>query len=116
MGITSERVQKLESHFDKHTVKTLVFGKWTQALGSVVLVSAGVAKIPFKKFVIFNFLPTLPKSLVFVLIGYFFGYAYVQINHYINYGSIALGVIVFVFLFFYFEGIQTIKKWFRKSI
>lgn len=92
INVTSVQVERIERHFARHTRKTLVFAKLTHALGIVVLIAAGIARVPFGEFLFFNFLPTLPKSLVLILAGYFFGHAYVVIDQYINYGSLLLGV------------------------
>ncbi len=93
LNISLERVAKLEKHFEKHSGKTLIFGKLTQLIGSLILTAAGVAKVPLKKFWWFNFLATLPKSLVLLLIGYFFGKFYKEINTYFTYtGIVSLAV------------------------
>ena len=84
LGITKERVKKLENLFVSHTGKTLAIGKLTHAAGAVVLVAAGVARVPYWQFVWYNFLPTIPKSLAFLLVGYYFGKAYQQIDNYFN--------------------------------
>lgn len=95
-GITLERVRNLEKLFGIHSGKTLLIGKWTHAFGFAVLLSAGIVKMPFKKFIWINFLGSLPKSLVFVLIGYYFGQAYVQIDKYIGYATLSMSLGVFL--------------------
>lgn len=98
LGITMERIERVEYHFKNHTAKTLLFGKLTHAIGLVFLVAAGMARVPFSEYLWYNLLGTLPKSLVFLLIGYYFGSAYVQINNYLSYGM--LGGIFFIGLLF----------------
>jgi membrane protein DedA with SNARE-associated domain len=88
LGITVKRIERLEKHFKKHSGKTLIIGKLTNAIGAVLLVAAGVARIPFRKFIWYNFIPTLPKSLILLLIGYFFGETYNKINTYLDYTAI----------------------------
>lgn len=65
LGITLERVERLEKHFEKHSGRTLIIGKLSHGVGAVVLVAAGIARVPFRKFVWYNFIPSLPKSLLF---------------------------------------------------
>lgn len=84
IGITAERVVRVEEHFGNHTGKTLIIGKLSHAIGAVVLVAAGLAQVPFGKFIWYNFLPTLPKSLILLLVGFYFGKAYQQIDVYFN--------------------------------
>ena len=97
-------ITKLENHFAKHSGKTLIFGKLSHAIGAPILVAAGMAKIPLNKFIWFNFWPTLPKSLGLLIIGYYFGRAYQQIDRYIGYAnliifSLAIAAIIIYFLF-----------------
>ncbi|MDO8676322.1 MAG: DedA family protein [Candidatus Azambacteria bacterium] len=102
VGITTERVLRLEKHFEKHSGKTLVIGKLSHAVGGVVLVAAGMAKVRFWKFIWYNFISTLPKSLILLLIGFYFGETYNKINKYFDYtaiGTISLAVIFFVTYF-----------------
>jgi len=106
LGITNERVERLEKHFANHSGKTLIIGKLSHAIGGAVLVAAGVSRMPFKKFLWYTFLPTLPKSLVLLLIGFYFGEAYHRINIYLDYTALAMVIIAIIFCAIYF----TIKK------
>ncbi len=90
LGMTKERVVKIENHFKNHVGKTLITGKLTHFAGAVILVAAGVARVPYWRFVWYNFLPTIPKSLAFLLLGYYFGKAYQQIDQYFDYATLAI--------------------------
>ena len=96
LGITEERITKLEHHFDRNSTKTLLFGKWTHSMGFATLLSAGAAEMPAGKFIWITFLGTVPKSLVFVLIGYFLGSAYQSINSYLGKTSLILFFVLLV--------------------
>jgi membrane-associated protein len=102
LGITMERVKKLEKHFGSHTGKTLILGKLSHAVGGYILVAAGIAKVPLKDFIKYNFIATWPKSMILFLIGYYFGRSYYQISKYLDYtawGTIAL-VIILILVYF----------------
>jgi len=58
----------------------LLFGKLTHSAGFAVLLAAGVAHVPMRRFLAFNLLGTLPKSLVLVLVGYWFGKLYASLQ------------------------------------
>lgn len=99
IGFSKERLEKMETHFQDHGGKTLIAGKLSHAVGGIVLVSAGIARIPFKKFIFFNFWATLPKSLILLLIGYYFGNTFLHLKHYLDFawlGTLAITVILFV--------------------
>lgn len=72
-GITPERLAKLEDHFKEHPGKTLLAGKLFHGVGGAVLFTAGAAKMRALSFLWFNFLGTMPKSLILLFIGYRFG-------------------------------------------
>jgi len=95
-GITPERLLRIERHFEKHAGKTLLLGKLTHAVGSLVLVGAGVARVKPRRFILFNLMATVPKSLALLLFGYYFGKAYGQAGNVLNY--LALGMIALTVL------------------
>ncbi len=96
LGINPERLHDLEQHFDGHGGKTLVIGKLTHSAGLFILMAAGASKMPPAKFLMFNLLGTLPKTLAFILVGYSLGYAYKTIDSYLFRASIIILVLVLV--------------------
>ena len=93
VGITEGRVMRIERHFEEDSFKSLMIGKFTHAIGGVILVAAGIAKMPFWQFLGLNLLFTIPKSIVFLLIGYYFGQIYAKIDNLIAYMSVILLII-----------------------
>ncbi|MFA5954058.1 MAG: DedA family protein [Patescibacteria group bacterium] len=102
IGITKDRIATLDQHFDAHTGKTLLAGKVMHAVGGAILVAAGVARVPFLQFIWYNLLGTLPKSLLLIVVGYYFGKAYASIDSYLNYVGVAIMILVVFVLLFYF--------------
>ncbi len=102
VGITRERVEKIERHFDKHSGKTLVLGKLTHAIGSIILFAAGVSRMSYWRFLWFNFVATLPKSLLFILVGFYFGASLMRINRILNITTLVMlglfGIMIITFL------------------
>jgi membrane protein DedA with SNARE-associated domain len=66
-----------------HAGRMLVFGKLTHAAGFLVLLAAGAARVPILPFVGYNLLGTLPKSAIFLLLGFFLGASYHRIDTYL---------------------------------
>ena len=93
-GISEARLIALSDHFANKGGRTLLFGKWTHSAGMPILIASGAARMNFATYMGYNLLGTLPKTLVFVLIGYFIGSAYVSINTYIYRVSLVLLVTV----------------------
>ncbi len=115
LKINLENVTRLEKIFREHGGKTLMAGKITHLIGAPILAAAGAAKMSYKKFLLFNTAATLPKSLVLVLIGYYFGKEYMHINKILDYITFAtlllITVILFIFrkriLSFFYEDINS---------
>ncbi len=55
----------------RNSVKMQLIGKWTHSIGCIVLVGAGMLRLPFARFMLVNLLATLPKSAVLFGLGYF---------------------------------------------
>lgn len=84
-GASEKRMQKAKTFFDKHPIKTLLFGKWSHAFGFAVFTAAGITRQKFNRYLYVNILGTIPKTLALILVGYYFGQAYAKINQYISY-------------------------------
>jgi len=83
LGLTDARLTLLAAHFRDQGGRTLVIGKLTHSLGLVALIAAGISRMKILPFLWFNLLATLPKSLIFLMIGYSLGYAYRRVDAYI---------------------------------
>lgn len=104
IGLTPERLHTIEKHFHHHAGKTLLGGKFSQVAGGGILVAAGAAKMRYSKFIGYNLIATIPKSFALLLLGYYFGEAYAQIDKYFSYaawalgGALILGVLIYWFI------------------
>ncbi len=84
LGVSWEKIDAFKRRFERHIGKTLLTGKLTHGAGGLILLAAGVARVPYLTFLWFNLLGTLPKSLVLLLLGYYFGHGYRRNNHYLT--------------------------------
>lgn len=99
VGFSKERLEKMENHFADHGGKTLMAAKLSHGIGGIVLITAGVAKISFRKFLVFNFWATLPKTLILLLIGFYFGNTIVGLRRYFDFawlGTLAITIVLFI--------------------
>jgi membrane protein DedA with SNARE-associated domain len=103
LKINKERMALLEDHYRNHPVKTFLFGKWTQSAGFAVLIAAGLASFPFGRFVFWNVLGSLPKIVLFAVVGYYFGENYAMIDRMLKDIGIGITVLLIVSIgIFYF--------------
>ncbi len=98
IGVTMDRVAKLESHFKKHSFKTLFVAKFLHGFGAVTLAAAGIANVGYKKVAAANSISTAIKSAVLIVAGYYFGKAYAHLNFYL--GIITFGVVIMVIILY----------------
>jgi len=106
LGVGASHLEALEKQFDRRGEKLLFIGKMTHGIGGAFLIAAGIIKMPFKKFMFSNLLATLVKSLLLLLLGFYFGQALTSINSYLQkIALITAGVAAFAALlyFFYFK-------------
>jgi membrane protein DedA with SNARE-associated domain len=104
LGVGQEELKKIEGQFSKRGAKLLFIGKMSHGIGGAFLIAAGIIKMPFGKFIFSNMLATLLKSLILLLIGFYFGHALNSINTYLErVALITTGVailLVIIYLFY----------------
>lgn len=97
-GITPERIAATEKLAKQHSGKSLFMIKMIPFLATPGLILVGATKMDIKKYAFWSIVIIVPSSLLYLIIGYYFGTAYTTINRYLNLGgyfiTIALIVIV----------------------
>ena len=88
----------LEKHFQNHGGKTLLVAKVTHGIGWPILIAAGSARMPYKRFITVNTAISLFKSAALLSAGYFYGKSYVVISRYVSYGGLIM-TLIFVLIF-----------------
>ena len=85
----------------RHGAKLYIFGK-VQGLGSLILMTAGATRMPFLRFIAINTGITFIKTLLLVIIGYYFGYAYSTIDGYLNKVALISSFLIVIGLIAYY--------------
>lgn len=114
-GATVEKVEVLEKYFERHAGKTLFWGKFGYGIVCALLFTAGVANVPFNRFLGYTFLATILKCAILLLIGFNFGYAYVKIQAYLDYTSYATIIFAVLLLLVYLFIQRFVKKFFERK-
>jgi len=102
-GISQERKQKIEDLLKRNFRKTMIALKLAPFLPMPAFMLVGYLKFSFWKFTKYSAAVTVPKALIFLLIGYFFGQMY-GINQYVRYAEIFIllsAIIIFAIYFGY---------------
>jgi membrane protein DedA with SNARE-associated domain len=102
IGIKRKTIERMEKHMRNNLGKTMLLVKFTPILTLVGLLLTGALRVPFRKFMKVSLLVTLPRTIFFTCLGYFFGVAVSRIMRYFNLGSYILPFIALVALIAYF--------------
>jgi membrane protein DedA with SNARE-associated domain len=101
--VTDEKLEQTKKYFNDNHKKAIFTSKLAHGIGFTGLLAAGALHIPYKRYFITCSLISVVQSLIMLIVGIFFGHAYVQIGKYLNYyaafASIALlAILVFIFI------------------
>ena len=97
-----------EEFYQKYGGTALVIGRFVPIIRTFAPIFAGVVKLDFKKFVLYNVLGAVIWVSILTLSGYFLGELFPEIIHYVEY--IIVGMITIAFLPL---GIALLKRWLK---
>jgi membrane-associated protein len=87
LGVKRSSLDRLEALFRKRGARVLVGGKLTHFAGAPVLAAAGLARVGYGRFLLWNLVATVPKTAALMAAGYLFGW---QAVRYLDRGSALL--------------------------
>jgi membrane-associated protein len=99
--VKKERMERLESRLRKNSGKLIFFGKLSHFLGAPILVASGVVEVPFFNYIVYCFLAEAPKSLILLLVGYFFGSTVSNYGRYMNLTFLGLIILTLILIGIY---------------
>jgi membrane protein DedA with SNARE-associated domain len=104
IGITPERIAATEKLAEQHSGKSLFMIKMVPLLATPGLILVGATKMDIKKYAFWSIVIIVPSSLLYLIIGYYFGAAYNTIEHYLNLGIyVAMAAAIIVIALAYFQ-------------
>ena len=113
LGLTQKRIDYVEKILHNHIFKTVLLIKISPMIGPFGLMIIGTSKISFKRFMLSASIISIPKTIVYVLIGYFSAETYLELNEKFSQGQyVFLGAIVFsaICYFIYNKIMKSIAK------
>ena len=101
IGINESNLASAKAIFVKHHEWILLISKVTNGLGLavVILFTAGMSKVPFRKYMLLNAVGELMWTALLLTLGYFFGHLYQAIDGTLSRIGLALGIGIIIFLF-----------------
>ena len=101
-GLTYDRMNRIEKLLNNHPTKTLIVLKLTPVLPTPGLMIVGATRMPLRKFVTICAAIIIPKTIFFMIVGYYFGAAYDMIaRRYEKGGLIIILVIALIAMIYY---------------
>lgn len=94
-------LKKIEDKYREHPGKTIFLLKMSPFV-TPGLMAAGAVKVPLKKYIYWNLVNNVPRTIFFVAIGYFFGVFAKSILHYYNNISYYAFFLIVLILVIYF--------------
>jgi len=98
-GASEERMEKLKILFERHPMKMITAIKLAPLLPVPGLIVAGSSHMSPRKFLSVIVAIILPKTILFMALGYFSGYAYDAISKYVEngiYGLVIIAVLIYL--------------------
>lgn len=108
LGLKPENLEKARFYFDSNPRKTISLSKITLGVGIAGIYLAGNTRIPYSEFLRICLVTSALQYVIYLGIGFLFGSAYKQIDHYLNlFAAFAIIVLLSVILIF---GVKSIFK------
>jgi membrane protein DedA with SNARE-associated domain len=94
-SVTEKSLMIIEKLFHKYHFSILIISKLLMGFGfpGAVLATAGIVKLPFKKFILYNAIGQIIWSGALIAIGYYVGDTYLKIN-----GGLGIFSLISVFI------------------
>ena len=110
VGLTKKRLKHMERLIKTHPKKTLTAIKLAPLLPAPGLMMIGAARMRFDRYAWMTLLVALPKSLLFMALGYYFGAAYDRFSAIFENGEyfILIAIIAIVIAFYAYKKISAV--------
>lgn len=101
-GIKKSAIKKLESKIHNNFFKSMMVIKITPPLATPGLLLVGASKVPFSKYLFGSLITTMPLTIFYTTLGYYFGFAIKQVLDYFKMGQYILFFILLLLVLIYF--------------
>lgn len=103
LKLNIEKAQRKASvDFKEHGAALILWNKLNPA-GAIVLAAAGFAEMPFREFLFWNLVPTLPKSLLLLAIGFYYYQTWLNFSRYSIWAGIGFILLTLVVVWILFR-------------
>ncbi len=93
--LREKHIQKVDRYFQRHGGKTIFFGRFIGILRAMAPFVAGISRMPYRSFAVYNAAGGLLWAVTFTLLGYFFGQSWQLIEKWAGRAGV---FVLFIFL------------------
>lgn len=101
IGLNKELMERISNSVNKHFKKTMLVLKISPFIPIPGLISIGASRVSLKKFITVSLLITAPKSLFFILLGFYSGKTYNYLQGTVTNGFYIIGGLVLIIILIY---------------
>lgn len=99
--INEREFEKADRFFVKYGDATVFFSRLLPIIRTFISLPAGIAKVPFKRFVIYTFAGSLPWSILLTFAGYKLGEHWMDIKKYLHGADYIIGSVIIILIGLY---------------
>lgn len=110
IGLSSLTEESLKHLWSKHGNMILIFSKIAYGMAVPVLISAGLVRYSFKKYMAYCTIVSSIKVLIVLTIGYFLGSSYQAATGYIHAFYVTATIVIIIIITFYIYFTRKIKN------
>ena len=94
VGLNDEKLDRAHRFFARHGAKTVFFARFIALLRSWAATLAGVGRMPYGTFTLYNALGGAAWASLFGALGYIFGHNLPRLEHYSGQATLAMAAVV----------------------
>ncbi|HEY7878518.1 MAG TPA: bifunctional DedA family/phosphatase PAP2 family protein [Gemmatimonadaceae bacterium] len=96
LHLNESSLERAQRFFARHGAKTVFLGRFIALLRTWAAVLAGVARMPYGTFILYNALGGIIWALIFGILGYVFGQNLPMLQRYVGQASVALVLLLVI--------------------
>ncbi len=71
--LKKKHIERADAYFRRHGGKTVFLGRFASFLRAMVPFTAGISRMPYRRFLVYNVAGGITWAVIYTLLGYFFG-------------------------------------------
>lgn len=100
--LKASHIEEGRKFFSNHGFKSIFIGRFVGIMRPIVSLIAGSISMKFSKFIFFDILASFIWSALYIIVGFYFGQHFREIEIFVTRIGLFLTIIILVLIFFYY--------------